>query len=83
LPIIERITLFDEQFSKIKYIWLNYQKGNSTKLISKLVFPALKNYHFWPFWKILERIVKILDMLEKISDQIRNQRVKIYKKYLV
>jgi hypothetical protein len=51
LPI-ERIRRIEEQFSKIKYIWLNYQKKNRTKLISKHIFPALKNYHFWTFWKI-------------------------------
>jgi hypothetical protein len=82
LPIIERIRRIDQQFSKKKYIWLNYQKKTRTKLISKHVFPALKNYHFWPFWKIHEWIVKKLDVLEKIWDQIRDQRVKIYQKYL-
>jgi hypothetical protein len=67
---------------KIKYIWLNNHK-KKTKIISKHVFSALKNYNFWRFWKIHEWIVKKLDVLEKIRDRIRDQRVKIYQKYLV
>jgi hypothetical protein len=80
LPIIERIRRIDQPFLKIKYIWLNYQKKTRTKLISKHVFPALKNYHFWPFWKIHEWIVKKLDVLEKIWDPTRDQRVGLIQK---
>jgi hypothetical protein len=32
----------DEKFSRKNYIWLNNQKKNKTKLISKHVLPALK-----------------------------------------
>jgi hypothetical protein len=53
LPIIERIRRIDEQFLKIKYIWLNHQIKIEQKVSINTYFKLSKTIIFGRFGRFM------------------------------